>query len=94
MEVEQYAFFHPTYFIVCGATQTGQSTFVKNLLVNSKTLIRPAPPKTIRPKVIYLFFKIWQPLYNEMKENGTVTHFIKYIPEMSELVELLKKECK
>ena len=36
MEVEQYSFKHPTSFIVSGATQSGKSTFVKNLLANKK----------------------------------------------------------
>ena len=62
MQVEEYTFTHPTSFIVCGATQTGKSTFVKNLLVNSENLLRPTP------KVTYLFYKFWQPIYDVMKK--------------------------
>ena len=36
MEVEQYLFKQPTTFIISGATQSGKSTFVQNLLINKK----------------------------------------------------------
>ena len=83
MEVEQYSFKHPTSFIVSGATQSGKSTFVKNLLANKNNLICPPP------KVAYMIYKIWQPIYSEMLEMGTVTKFIQGIPEMCEIHNLL-----
>ena len=83
MEVEQYSFTHPTSFIVTGATQSGKSSFVKNLLDNKKSLILPPP------KVTYLVYKIWQPIYSEMEKMGTVTKFIQGIPDMEYLIDLL-----
>ena len=83
MEVEKYSFTHPTTFIVTGATQSGKSTFCKNLLANKETLIQPTP------KVTYLIYKIWQPIYTEMEKMGLVTKFIQDIPEMDFLIELL-----
>ena len=83
MEVEKYSFSHPTTFIVTGATQSGKSTFCKNLLANKETLIQPTP------KVTYLIYKIWQPIYTEMEKMGLVTKFIQDIPEMDFLIELL-----
>lgn len=52
MEVQQYSFVHPVQFIVWEATQTGKSSFVKNLLDNKKSLMYPTP------KVTYLVYKI------------------------------------
>ena len=39
MEVEQYLFKQPTTFIISGATQSGKSTFVQNLLINKKNYL-------------------------------------------------------
>lgn len=83
MEVEEYLFVHPTSFIITGATQSGKSSFVKNLLDNKKSLIQPTP------KTTYFVYKIWQPLYTEMQKNGSVTKFIEGIPEMDQLVSML-----
>ena len=83
MEVEQYSFKHPTSFIVSGATQSGKSTFVQNLLANKNDLICPTP------KVTYMVYKIWQPIYTEMSKMGSVTKFIQGIPEMKDLHNLL-----
>ena len=62
MEVEQYLFKHPITFIISGATQSGKSTFVQNLLINKKNLICPPPPPPPTPKTTYLFYRIWQPI--------------------------------
>ena len=83
MEVEQYIYSHPTSFIVTGATQSGKSSFCKNLLVYKDTLFEPTP------KATYLIYKIWQPIYSEMEKLGLVTKFIHGIPEMDTLIEIL-----
>ena len=83
MEVEQYIYSHPTSFIVTGATQSGKSSFCKNLLVNKDILFEPTP------KATYLIYKIWQPIYTEMEKLGLVTKFIHDIPEMDTLIEIL-----
>ena len=84
MEVEQYSYKHPTSFIISGATQSGKSTFVKNLLINKENLIQPPP------KVTYLIYKIWQPIFTEMQEMGLVTKCIEGMPDMDELFNLLR----
>ena len=58
----------------------------KPFLVNSENLLRPTP------KVTYLFYKFWQPIYDVMKENGTLTNFKQNILEMTELLELMKSQ--
>ena len=83
MEVEQYLFKQPTTFIISGATQSEKSTFVQNLLINKKKLFNH-PPKTT-----YMFYKIWQPIYTQMLQMGTVTKFIRDIPEKKDLYDLL-----
>ena len=85
MEVEQYTFSHPTSFIVTGATQSGKSSFCKNLLAKKESLIQPTP------KATYLIYKIWQPIYSEMEKMGLVTKFIHGIPEIDVLIELLSR---
>ena len=85
MEVEQYKFNHPTSFIINGATQSGKTTFVKNLLTNKNVLFKN-PPKTT-----YLVYKIWQPLYLEMKQADLVTEFIQGIPEINDLFKIFSK---
>ena len=55
--------------MVCtGPSQSGKSCFVKTLL--HKREIEPYPSKVI------LAYKEWQPLYNEMKEQGLVHVFV------------------
>ena len=83
MEVEKYSFTHPTSFIVTGATQSGKSSFVRNLLDNKDSLIQPTP------KTTYFIYKIWQPMYSEMEKMGTVTKFIQGIPEMDDMINIL-----
>ena len=83
MEVEQYIYSHPTSFIVTGATQSGKSSFCKNLLANKDSLRQPTP------KATYLIYKLWQPIYSEMEKLGLVTKFIHGIPEMDVLIEIL-----
>lgn len=85
MEVEKYSFNHPTSFVVSGATQSGKSTFVQNLLINKNKLICPTP------KATYVVYKIWQKIYTEMSKMGTVTQFIQGIPGQQELHNLLNK---
>ena len=36
-----------------------------------------------------MFYKIWQPIYTQMLQMGTVTKFIRDIPEKKDLHDLL-----
>ena len=85
MEVEEYSYKHPTSFVISGATQSGKSTFVHNLLINKNKLIRPTP------KATYIVYKIWQKIYSEIAKTSSVTKFIQGIPEKDELHNLLSK---
>ena len=85
MEVEEYSYKHPTSFVISGATQSGKSTFVHNLLINKNKLIRPTP------KATYIVYKIWQKIYSEIAKTSSVTKFIQGIPEKNELHNLLSK---
>ena len=60
-------FKHPFNTICTGPSQSGKSCFVKTLL--HKRQIEPFPSKVI------LAYKEWQPLYDEMKEQGLVQVF-------------------
>ena len=61
-------FMHPFNMVCTGPSQSGKSCFVKTLL--HKREIEPYPSKVI------LAYKEWQPLYNEMKEQGLVHVFV------------------
>ena len=61
-------FKHPFNLLCSGPSQSGKSCFVKTLL--HKREIEPFPSKVI------LAYKEWQPLYDEMKEQGLVQVFV------------------
>ena len=61
-------FKHPFNLLCTGPSQSGKSCFVKTLL--HKREIEPFPSKVI------LAYKEWQPLYDEMKEQGLVQVFV------------------
>ena len=61
-------FKHPFNLVCCGPSQSGKSCFVKTLLHQRQ--IEPYPSKVI------LAYKEWQPLYDEMKEQGLVQVFV------------------
>ena len=62
-------FKHPFNLLCSGPSQSGKSCFVKTLL--HKREIEPFPSKVI------LAYKEWQPLYDEMKEQGLVQVFVR-----------------
>ncbi len=80
MEVEKYAFFHPTSFIVTGSSQSGKTTWVYNLLKNKRDLFKPNIPVTL------LFYKTWQDKYDLMKAEGLVQYFIEGLPEQEDFI--------
>jgi len=47
ISVETHVFKHPFSMIVSGVSGSGKTTFVKNLILNSNTLISPKPSKVI-----------------------------------------------
>ena len=61
-------FKHPFNLLCTGPSQSGKSRFVKTLL--HKREIEPFSSKVI------LAYKEWQPLYDEMKEQGLVQVFV------------------
>ena len=81
-----------TNMIVSGGTGSGKTTFVKNLLTIKDQLFSKSPAKT------FLFYRIMQPIYNEMEMSGlidelvdTQTNFPTY-DKIKEMVEQYKTE--
>ena len=68
--------------IISGATQSGKSSFVKNLLINKQKLLEPPPKST------YLVYKIWQPIYSELQQIGLINKFIQGVPEIEQLKKI------
>ena len=60
-------FKHPFNMVLSGPSQSGKSWFVKEMLTQKQ--ITPYPSHVV------LAYKEWQPLYDEMKEQGLVDTF-------------------
>lgn len=56
--------------IVSGVTQSGKTTWVKNLLTIRNDIFSTPPDK------IFVFYKMMQDIYTEMKENGLIDELI------------------
>ena len=67
------AFQHPTSMIISGNSGSGKSVFVSNLLRQQKFC----------PQIenIYWFYRMYQPLYDELQREGYNIKFIEGIPE-------------
>jgi hypothetical protein len=76
-------FQHPFTMTVCGATQSGKTYFVKQLLENNKKFINPEPAN-----IIYCYGE-HQPLYDSMNVNPRIT-FVEGLP--SDLYESIRPD--
>lgn len=65
----------PFNMIISGPTSSGKSVAMKNILKFKNEML------TNPPSSVVIFFKIWQPLYDELKEGGLVTHFYEGVPD-------------
>ena len=72
-------FKHPFNLLCTGPSQSGKSCFVKILL--HKREIEPFPSKVI------LAYKEWQPVYDEMKEQGLVQVFVPGLDDVMNQVD-------
>ena len=61
-------FKHPINMVLAGPSQSGKSWFVKEMLTHKQ--ITPYPSHVV------LAYKEWQPLYDDMKEQGLVQSFV------------------
>ena len=74
---------HPSTWIISGATGSGKSVFTNNLLKNKERLFKPS-----HPKYGVLFYRTWQPLYDEMKKNNLIHYFYEGVPTEEEIKKI------
>ena len=80
---------HPSTMILAGQTGSGKSFFTKKLLTSKKYIFAPSSPKhTI------LFYREWQKLYDEMKEEKLIDEFVKGMPDEKQLKAKMEKYVK
>lgn len=77
---------HPSTWIVSGGTGSGKSFFTRRLIEDRERIF-----SSNTPKAVLLFYKQWQPLYTEMKNNGLISEFYEGIPEEEDLKEMFKR---
>lgn len=73
----------PTTILVCGPTNSGKTTFVKQLLETSSVMFKEPPVS-----VIYCYGSVWQPIFNEMENSVKNISFHKGLPTKDDLVEI------
>lgn len=61
--------------LLCGGSSTGKTNLAIKILSHSNELYDKQPGK-----VLY-FYKSWQPLFQQLKENGIVDSFIQNMPK-------------
>lgn len=81
-------FNHPASHLVVGASRSGKSTLVHNLLIYKKLLFKHQPRKVI------LIYKRDQEIYNSMKKQNLVDIFIDFDSSDIEKVREIMKEYK
>lgn len=72
--------------LVSGASSSGKTTWVKNLLTLKSKLFTEEPAK------VFLFYKIMQDIYLEMEETGLVNELInvnEQMPNLQEIVDMV-----
>lgn len=80
---------HPSTWIVSGATGSGKSVFTRNILENKKRLFTPS-----YPKYGVLFYRTWQPIYDEMKEKELIHYFYEGVPNEIEIKKIFESYSK
>ena len=80
---------HPSTMILAGQTGSGKSFFTKKLLSSKKNIFAPSAPKHI-----ILFYREWQKLYDEMKEEKLINEFVRGMPDEKQLKTKMEKYIK
>lgn len=90
IEIQSRKWKAPSSLLICGASGSGKTFFTANLIANRGKIFDP-PPRN----VVY-FFKIWQEIYDRMKETCPEIRFINTPPSSFEgfrdLMEGYKKD--
>ena len=68
-----FVFRHPFTMLLAGPTSCGKTTWMKHLLQEAETMIKPPPEK------ILWFYKRWQPAYTELQETVPHIEFVQGI---------------
>ena len=71
----------PTTMIISGASQSGKSTLVRDLLVNRFACF------TRKPKDVLYCFNVWQPLFDEMQKEIDDIHFHEGLPNEDDIMK-------
>ena len=79
-------FRHPASYMVCGNSQAGKTTWVLNVLRQSKELFQN--PKCMQ-NVIY-FYNLWQDKFDHADREGLVTEWIDEVPTKEIILEKTK----
>lgn len=61
--IDTHVFTHPFTCLIAGPSQSGKTSLLKEILLFNNLLIEPAPQK-----IIYCY-SVWQPVYDELKNN-------------------------
>lgn len=83
-------FRNPSTFILAGASQSGKTTFVLNLLRNVETLFEE--PRCVN-NIIY-FYNQWQPSFEMFQKENIVCDWVSKLPRCEDITErtLLSRE--
>lgn len=78
-------FICPFNMIISGPTSSGKSVTMKKILFHKNEIMTKPPTSVV------LFYKIWQPLYDELKQENLVTHFYEGMPDESFIFNFLEE---
>lgn len=77
---------HPSTWIVAGGSGSGKSFWTSQLLSKKENLFKPHSPRAV-----VLFYKQWQPLYEDMRKKGLIHEFIQGLPEENQIKQVFSK---
>jgi hypothetical protein len=63
--------------LVSGPSQCGKTYWLANVLASRETMFNPPP------REIVFFYRVWQPLYEDLLAAGAVDEFVQGVPEAS-----------
>lgn len=75
----------PSSFILCGATNTGKTFFVKRLLENANFMFKEPPLY-----ILYCYGSVWQNIYDDMLKHIKHLTFHEGLPSKAELIDIHK----